>query len=252
MIEGLQKRLEMVEHPPETLAFEAYTMLTFDLSRQNPDGTHPPMSFSRMNSTSQSNVAIGPFDVSVETLENNSEHQAEKSTQGSEHRWFPDEHRVAALFSSYSKPNYCLSMNQIDTSEARPSITCQRLNAIVPTGFPNVSARSGPRLQPVYPPIRTGSTSSISEHSSTSAYDSSGTSTHLQATPLTTPSILHSTGAADMLGEQPNIYEGPTQKMDAAGTLVADLDNFAKSPSLEGGFFPLDTCDPRDLIKKPR
>lgn len=253
VIEDLQRRLETAEDAAETLALEAYRMLTFNLSQQRSDGQPPPMCLSGPQFVGHSEMATGAFTVSAERLEGNNERQIEEVAQGSEHPWLSDEHYVATPRTSCSNPDYWLPMNQSNASEAPTSMEHQRVGTTSPRDFPIVSTSSARRPQPPHFPTQTtSSASSITELSSTSTYDSSGTSTHWQAPSSPMPSTLQSTGAAGILGEYPKICQGHTHDEEAAGTLTSDLDGHAQSSSLERDAFRLDTCDPRDLIKRSR
>ncbi|CAF9932093.1 MAG: hypothetical protein ALECFALPRED_005210 [Alectoria fallacina] len=252
MIEDLQRRLEVGEDPAEILAFEAYGMLTFNLNRQNFDEQHSPMIVSGPKFIGQSAVAMDPFAIPAASLETNGEPQVEEPAGGSEHPWFSDEYYIPAPNTNYSRPSYGLPMNQGDAPEAQTSSDNQTIYPIVPRGFPAGSASSATQSQPVYFSVQTGSASDITERSSTSTYGSSNTSTQWQAAPSTTPSSLHPAEAADMHGEQRKIHPGPVHNIEAVGTQTSDLDDLARSSSLEGDSFLLNTCDPRDLIKKPR
>ena len=250
MIEGLQRRLEMAEATAETLAFEAYAMLSFNLSRQNSLGQQSLMSPLGLDFVGQSEVATNPFAVSVEDPENNSEHEVEKISQASGYTWYPAEHCVASPVTRFSKLNYHVPMDRSHTSQAQHSMTCQSPDLVAPRDFSNVSASSEAHLQPQYSPSQNRSTSNISEESSTSAYDSSGMNTKSQATPSTSSSILHSTENAELREGRPDTYEGPLHYMDAARLPLTDLEHPVQSPSLDRAFSPLETCDPRDLIKR--
>ena len=250
MIEGLQRRLEMAEATAETLAFEAYMMLSFNLSRQNSNGLQSLMSPLGLDFFGQSEVETSHSGVPVEDLENNSAHQTEETSQVSGYTWWPEEHCVAYPGSCCPKLNYHVPMDRSDTLEAQYSMTCQSPDLVAPTDFFNFSASSGPQSQAVYSPSEARSTSNASEESSISAYDSCGINSQLQATPTIPSSILHSTKTADMLEGQPNTYEGPIHNMATAGLSPTDLKHPGQSPGLDRAFTHFETCDPRDLVKR--
>lgn len=252
MIEDLQRRLEMAEDAAETLAFAAYRMLAFNLSRQNSNGQYTQMILSGLNFIGQGEGSMGFFADPAESLEMNSKHQIVEVAQGSEHPWSLDGNHIAAPSTSCLRPTYGLALDRSDAPEAQISMEFQGAYPLAPGGFPTVSASSATRSQPVCSQIQIQSASSLTEFTSSSGYDSSGTSTHWKAAPSITPSPLQSAGAAGMLGEQSRTYHGPTRNTKTAGTLPSDLDDRAQSSSWEGGLFFFDTCDPRDLIKNSR
>ena len=252
MIEDLQRRLEMGEDAAEILAFEAYAMLTFNLSRQNFDGQHPPTIMSGPKFVGQSRATMDPLAVSAASLEKNGELQVKGLVGGLEYPLISDEYHVAAPNSSHSRPNYGSPTNQSDTSKAQPSMEGQGTYPIARRTSKAGSASSATQSQPVNFPVQTGSASDITERSSTSTYDSSNTSTQWQPALSTTPSSLHSAEAADMHTERRKIHPAPVHSIEIAGTQTSDLDDRAQSSSLDAGPFPFDTCDPRDLIKKSR
>ncbi len=225
VIEDLQRRLEIAEDAAETLAFDAYRMLAFNLSRQNSDGQHSPTSLSGLNSIGQSEVAIAPFAITAENLEDNSEHQIKELAQSPEYPWFLDEHDAAAPDTSCSWPKFGLPMNPNGTSDAQPSKHYRKIHPLATRDLSTVSASST---------SRSGSASGSTDLSSISAYDSPGT---------TTPSTLHSTGAIDTFREQPKIHQGPIHKEDTDGTPTSHFDDLPHSFSLERDSFPLNTHD---------
>lgn len=252
MVEDLQRRLEIAEDTAETLAFGAYVMLTFNLSRQHVDGQQLPRSLSGLNSLGQSELEAASFVALAGPLKNCNENLIEELPQGSENALFQDGYHVAAPNTRCSISNYRSQISQSDTSEARTSMDYQIVYSIAPSNFPTVGASNALLSQPIYSPAHTTSTSSIPELSSVSTYDSSDTNTRRQSTPSTTTGTLHSTGAANMFGGQPELYHGHTQKEETAASAPCNLGNFARSSALRGGPFLFDTCDPRDLIKKSR
>ena len=249
-IEDLQRRLEMAEDPAETLAFDAYWMLTSNLSRQNPDGQHPAMNLSGLNLVGQSELAMGSFAVSADTLESDIEHQKAEFAQGSRSLKFPYEYPFAAPTATYSRPESGLPVRQRDTPETRIGMEQRTAYHVAPRESSIISASCAPQSQSDLFPVQIGSASIITGLNPTLAHDSSGTSTYWQAAPSTTPSNLHSTEAADMLREQLIIRQGPNHSMKVAGTLTSDPRDFAQLSSLEWDPFTCDTCDPRDLIMK--
>ena len=251
MIENLQRRLEMAEDAAETLAFEAYQMLAFNLDRQKSDGQHPPMSLSDPKFAGQRDEAIDAFDVSAESLKKDSEHQVEDISHGSEPPWFSDEYHVAVPSTSFSVPSFGFPSNQSDTSMTQCTRGFQRLYPMAQRGLLAVSPSDTARAHPVYFSAQTGSASNITELNSASAYNSSDTGNLRQVTSLTTPCTLYHTESPDLLGEQPKIHQGLTPDTETAG-MVADLGDLAQLSHLEGDAFPLETCDPRDLIKNSR
>lgn len=250
IIEDLQRRLEMAEEAAETLALEAYEMLTLNLSRQKSNGQPPPISLPDLKIVGQSEETMRSFAVSAECLERNSEHQIEEICQGSEPPWFPDEYRVAGPNTSCSVLDYGFPTNQIDTSEANSTVGSQGVYSMTQKGLPAVSPSGAARSPIVHYLSQTGSASSITKVGSTSAYDSTGTSTHWQAAQSATPSTLQCPGVTNMLRDQPKSYQGPTHDIETAGMLMSDLDDLAQSSSLGGDSFPLGTCDPRVLTMK--
>ena len=242
MIEHLQRRLEIAEDAPETLAYDAYQMLAFNLSRHNSDGQHPPTSLSGLNSIGQSEVAIAPFAILPENLENNSEHQIGEFAQIPEHPWYFDEHDAAAPDTNCSWTEFGRPMNLLGISDAQPSMHYRKLHPVVSRDLPTVSASST---------SRSGSASGFTDLSSISAYDSPGT---------TTSSTLHSVGAIDTSREQHKTHPGPTHRVDTDRTPTAHFDDLAHSFSLETDSFPLDTHDhghmheaaPSDKLKQYR
>ena len=246
IIEGLQRRLEMAEATAEALAFEAYTMLSFNLSRQHSNGQQSLMSPLGLDFVGQSEVETSPSGISVQDLEKGGEHQTDQFCQVSEYTWCPEEHCPASPVTHFTKLNYYGPMERSDTLGAQRSMTCQSPESVLPRDFSSFSASSGPQYQAVYPPSQTRSTSS--EESSTSAYDSPSMNPQSQATRSTSSNILDSTESADMLERQPNTYEGPIQNMAPAGLPLTDPKHPLHSPRLDRPFSPLDTCDPRDLI----
>ena len=252
MIEDLQRRLEVGEDAADILAFEAYAMLTFNLSRQNFDGQHPPTIISGPKFVGQSGASMDPLAVSAANLEKNGELQVKGLVGGLECPLVSDEYQVAAPNTSNSRPNYGSPTNQSDTSEAQPTMEGQGTYPIAPRISPAGSASNTAQLQPVYFPIQTGPASTTTERSSTSTNDSSKTSTQWQAAPSTTPSSLHSAEAADMHIELTKVHQGPTHNGDTAEMPTSSLSDLAWSSRPEGDSLPLDTCDPKDLIKKSK
>lgn len=248
MIEGLQRRLEMAEDTPETLALEAYQMLTFNSNRQNSYEQRPSMRFSNLE---LAEAAMGPFSVSAESLEKDREHQIEEHGQGSEHPWFSDEYHVAPALTSCSWPNYGLPMNQSGTSEIPSSLEYQTVHPIVSRSFQYSGASNDARSQPVLSLTETRSRSSVTERSSTSAYDSSDTETQWQAGPSTAPSTLHSMEGADVFREQPKICEEPAHSVKTAEINGFDPNDLAQSRSLEWDPLPLDAHDRGQIQKRP-
>lgn len=248
MIEGLQRRLEMAEDTPETLALEAYQMLTFNSNRQNSYEQRPSMRFSNLE---LAEAAMGPFSVSAESLEKDREHQIEEHGQGSEHPWFSDEYHVAPALTSCSWPNYGLPMNQSGTSEIPSSLEYQTVRPIVSRSFQYSGASNDARSQPVLSLTETRSRSSVTERSSTSAYDSSDTETQWQAGPSTAPSTLHSMEGADVFREQPKICEEPAHSVKTAEINGFDPNDLAQSRSLEWDPLPLDTHDHGQIQRRP-
>ena len=250
MIERLQRRLEMAEATAEALAFEAYTMLSFNLSRQNSHGQQSLMSPLSLDFVGQSEAEPIPRGVSVQDLENNSEHQTEEVSLVSGYTWCPEGHCSASLVTHFTKVNYHGPMDRSDTLEPQHSMTCQSPDHVAPTGLLYSSARSGPQYQALHPPSQNRSTSTVSEESSTSTYGDSGMNTQSQATSSTSSSILQRTETADMLGGQPNTHGGPIHNIPAAELLPSNLEHSFQSPSLDTALTLLDTCNPRDLIKR--
>ena len=244
MVEDLQRRLEMAEDAAETLAFDAYMKLTFNVSRRNVDGQELRRTLSGLNFLGQSEVKAASCAASADRLGEYSRHIIEELQQGSGNPAYPDGYQVAAHSTGCSISSYGSPTSQSDTSQI--STDYQSSPSIAPSSFPTVSASSALLSQPIYSPVHMGSASSISELDSTSSYDSSGTDTRYQSTPSTTTGTLHS---ADTLGEQPEIYHGHAQNEETAATLTCSFDDFPQSSSLRGEPFRLDTCDPRDLIK---
>ena len=249
VVEGLQRRLEMAEATAEALAFEAYTKLSFNLSRQDSNGQQSLMSPLSLDSISQSEVEPSPCSVSGQVLENKSEHPTEEIGQASGYTWYPEEHCSASPVTHFPKVNYHGPMHKSDALGAQHNMTFQSPESVVSRDFVSFSASSGPQYEAVHPPSQTRSTSTVSEESSASAYNSSGMDSQSQATPSTLSNILHSTENADMLGGQPNTCEGPIRYVDAAGFPLTDGEHRTQPPSLDRAFDPLETCDPRDLIK---
>ncbi len=225
MIEDLQRRLEIAEDAPESLAFDAYRMLAFNLSRQNSHGPHSPTSLSGLNSIGQSEVAITPFAITAEKLENNNEHQVGELSQSPEYPGFLDEHdsAVPETRCSLSKPG--LPMNPNGTSNAQPSMHHRKIHPVATRDLPTVSANST---------SRSGSASGFTDLSSIPAYDSPGT---------TTPNTLHSTVAIETSREQPKIHQAPTHKVETDGTPTSHFDDLAHSFSLKNDHFPLNAHD---------
>lgn len=252
MVEDLQRRLEMAEDAAETLAFDAYKMLTFNSSRQHVDGQQLPRSLLGLNCLGQSEVEAPSFAASADLPEKHGGKIIEELPQGLENALFPDEHDVAAPSTSYSISSHGSPITQSDTSEAQPSIDYQNFHSSAPANFPTVSTSNVLLSQPIYPPAHTTSTSSISELSSTSKDDNSGTNTRCRCTPSTTTGTSHSTAAAYMLREQPEIYHGHAQEEETAATATCNIADLSRSSGSRGGPLLFDTCDPRDLIKKPR
>ena len=250
VVEELQRRLEMAEDAAEILALEAYGMLTFNLNRQMPYGQQALMSLSGMEFTAQSEVAMGPFVASTESLGVSSEHRIEGLAKGSERPCYSNGYHVATPLTSYSRPTYGLPMNQSDTSEALIRMKHQNVYPMTPTSFPAVSASTTPRSEPLLFSNQTRSASTYTELSSTSGYESSVTSPHWQAAPSTIPSTLHSRDGAENSRQHPKTHEKPTPKIGAAEMMDFDLNDIAESHSLEGGSVPIDTCNPKDLIKR--
>ena len=250
MIEDLQRRLEMAEETAEALALEAYTMLSFNLSRQSSNGQQSLTSPPGLDFVSQGKFEPSPCGVSVQDLENNSEHQIEKISQVSGYTWCQEGRCDASTVTLFPKLNCHVSMDRSDTLEAQHSMTCQSPDLVVPTDFSYFSASSGPQPLAVYPPSQTRSTSTVSEATSTSACDSPSMNPQSQATPSTPSNILHATEGADLLEGQPNTYERPFHNMVAAELLPSTLEHLGQSNSLDRAFSPIETCDPRDLIKK--
>ena len=248
-VKNLQRRLEIAEDPAETLAFEANALLTFNLSRQKVDGQELPRSLSGLNFLGQNEVEAAFLTASADLLEECSEDLGEKLPRGSENPIFSDGYLVAAPGCSTS--GYGPPISQSDTSEAQTSMDYQNVHSLVPSDFSTVSTSSTLLSQSVYAPTYAASAISISEFGSTSTYDSSGTDTQCQSTPSTTIGTLHSTGGPDMLGMELEICHD-ARKEETATTLTSNLDDFTRSSDLRGDFFRLDTCDPRDLIKKWR
>ena len=253
MVEDLQRRLEIAEDAAETLAFDAYKMLTFNLSRQHVDGQQFPRSLSGLKSLGRTEAEAASFVAPADPLINCNENLTEELPQGLENPLFPDGYHVAdpntrCYISSYASP-----ISQSDTSEAQTSMDYKsRVHPMAPSCFPTVSASSVLLSQPLYSPAHTTSTSSISDLTSTSTYDTSSINTRCQSTPSTTTGTSQSTAAADILGGPPRIYHRYAQNEETAATKTCNLDDFARSSGLRrrGGPFLFDTCDPRDLIKK--
>ena len=252
MIEGLQRRLEMAEATAETLALEAYMMLSFNLSRPNSDEQQSLMSPLGLDLISQSEVEPSPYIVSVQDLGNDSAHQTEETSQVPGYTWLPEEYCVAYPVSRCLKLNSHVPTDRSDTLEAQHSMIYQSPDLVTPRDFSKFVASSGPQSQAEHYPSQTRSTSNASEESSTSAYDSSGMKVQLQATPAIPSSILHSTELADMLEGQPNTYEGPIHNMATAGLSLTNLKYLGQSPGLDNTFTLFETCDPRDLVKRSR
>ena len=250
MIEDLQRRLEMAEETAEALAFEAYTKLSFNLSRQNSNEQQSLISPLGSDFVGQGEAKPSPCGVSVQDLENNSEYQTEQIGQVSGFTWCPEKYCVPSPVTHFPKLDCHGPMDRSDTLGAQHSMNCQGPDLVAPTDFSDFSASSRPQPQPLYFSSQTRSTSTVSEESSTSASDNFCISSQSQATPSTSSNILHSTESADMLGGQPNTCEGPIRYVDAAGFPLPDLKHPTQSPVLERAFSPLETCDPRDLIKK--
>ena len=249
VVEGLQRRLEMAEATAEALAFEAYRMLSFNLSRQDSKGQQSLMSPLGSDSISHSEIEPSPCSISIQDLENNSEHRTEEISHASGHTWYPEEHCFASPATHFPKVNYHGPMNRSDALGAQYSMTCQSPEFVVSRDFLYFSASSGPQYEAVHPPSQTRSTSTISEESPTSASDSSAIYPKSQTTASTSSNILHSTENADMLRGQPNTCEEPIRYVDAAGFPLTYHEHTGQSSSLDGAFIPLDTCDPRDLVK---
>ena len=243
MIEDLQRRLEMAEATAEALAFEAYSMLSFNLSRQNSNGQQSLMSPLGLDFISQREAELGTCGVSVQDLENNSEHQTKEISQVSGYTWYPEENCVTSTATLSPKVNCHLPVDRSHVLEVQHSQTRQSPESVASRDFVHFSANSGPQYQAVCPPSQTGSTSNVSEESSTSAYDSPCMNPQSQAPPTTSINILHVTGTADMLAR-------PFHNMATAGLPPTDLKHPDQSPSLDKPFFSLETCNPRDLIKK--
>ena len=252
MVEDLQRRLEIAEDAAETLAFDAYVLLTFNLGRQHVDGQQLPRSLSGLSSIGQSEVEAASWGASANLLEKYGEKVDKELPQSLENALFPDEHDVAAPSTGYSISSYGSPTSQSDTSQTQISTDYQNVHSAAPSNFPTVSARSALLSQSIYSPAHTTSTSSISEVGSTSTYDSSDTSTPCQSTPSITSGTLRSTAAAYIFEEQPEVYHGRAQTETTATTQTCDLDDFARSSGFRGGPFLFDTCDPRDLIKTSR
>ena len=250
MIEGLQRRLEMADGTAEALAFEAYTMLSFNLSRQNSNRQQSLISPLGLDLVGQCEVGPSPCGVSVQDLDKDSEHQIEEISQVSGYTWYPEEHCPASPVSCFPKLNYHGPMDRGDTLEAQHSMTCQSPEPVASRDYVNFSASTGRQPHAIYPPSQTRSTSNISEESSTSAYDSPSIHSQSKATSSTLSNILHAAESANRLEGQPSTWKGPIHNMVDAGLLPSILKNPTQSPSLAKAFTPLDTCDPRDLIKK--
>ena len=251
MVEDLQRRLEIAEDASETLASDAYALLTFNLSRQYVDGQQLPRSLSGLSSIDQSELEAASFVGSGDFTESCKENLTEALPQNSENPLFQDGYHVASPSTGYSISSYGSSISRSDTSKAQTSVDYQNVYSIAPNGFPTVSASNTLLSQSIHSPSHTTSTSNISEVGSTSTYDSSGTHTRCQSAPSTTTGILRSPRAADMLGEQPETYQSHSQTEKTAATAICNLGDSARSSGLRVrvGPFLFDTCDPRDLIK---
>ena len=250
MIEGLQRRLEMAEVTAEALAFEAYTTLSFNLSRQISNGQQSLMTPLGLDFVGHGEAKPSPCCVSVQDLGNSIEHQTEEISQVSGSTWYPGEHCSASPVTRFPKLNYHGPMDRSDTLELQHSMTCQSPGSVAPKDFLNFIASSGHQYQAVYPPSQSTTITNVSEETSTSAYDSPGMHAQPQATTSTSINILHATEITEMLGGQPNICKGSIHYTNAAGLPLTDLKHPTQSPSLNKAFSPLETCDPRDLIKK--
>ncbi len=240
MTKDSQRRLQIAEDAAKSLVLEAYRMLHPNLSY----GSRASTSLSSVGFSSQSVLATNPFDILIESLETtNSDHRNEDLTRGSEHPWSSDHHHAAAPSSSYSMADAELSMNQNDVSEEDLIKNNGWSHHTVSRDSSAVSASSTAPLQPTYFPTQMGFGSDFTESSSRSAYETSGVIPHWQAVSSTTPSSLHSTGAANMPREQLGVSEGPTLELETGGTPILDLDYPNNSPSLESVSLPLRTCD---------
>lgn len=250
MVEDLQRRLEVAEEPAEVLAMEAYGMLTFNLSRQDCGVQHRPMSISGLAFVDQGEVAIDSFAVPAGSSEKDIEHQFEELTPGSDQPWALEDCHVTAHSTSCSTSAFESPTSQSGTSEAQSDIGYQSAQPVAPRGIPTVSASSALWSQPVDLPAQSGSASSTHDLNPTTTYSSPIASTHWKTAPSATHS--HSTGAAYNFREQPSIYQAPTHNTEVTGMPSPKLDGLVQSSGLERCSFPLDTCDPRDLIKTSR
>lgn len=250
-VKNLQRRLEIAEDPAENLAPAAYAMLAFSLSQQNVNGHEIPISLPGSKFLGQSEVEAAFLAASADLLENCSENLIEEPPQNSEIPLFPDGYAVATPSTGCSIPGYGSPISQSDASEANSSMDHQNVHSATPSGLPTISPSDVLLSQPIHSPTHTAPVSSTSEFDFTFSHDSSGTHSLWQSTPSITTGTVHSTRAADMLGTEPDIYHDAWEE-ETAATLTCNLDDFARSSDLRGGLFLLDTCDPRDLIKKTR
>ena len=235
-VEDLQRRLELAEDTAETLAFEAYQMLSCNLSRRSSHGYHASTSLPGTDGHSKAAMAI--LAASAESLEDSNNLSMEDLDRGSERPWSSGYYHIAAPLTSCPVPLYDWPTCNKDVSDIT-TIEKHRIYPMVPRPFPAVSASGAARLPSAYLPPQTGSGSSITVSSSTSAYGSSDTTPNWQAVPSTTLSSMHSTGAAEELKEKLRSYEGSALECETVGTPTFDLGDLAESPSWEGFSLPL-------------
>lgn len=199
MADDLQRKLEIAEDAAKILVREAYKMLS--MNRRKPDGhgasSRPPA----VNLVGRSSLAVGTSAALAQSLRNNNDHQTEDLARGLDYYLSSNSYRIVAPFTSYSMPGYGLSMKRSDASEAITIKESQRNYHTAPKDYPVIGPSSADWSRSSYSPFQAGSGPDITEPSSTSAYDSTGTTPYWQPISSTTSSSLQSTGAVDMLGE---------------------------------------------------
>ena len=242
-VEDLQRRLEMAEDTADTLASEAYQMLTCSLSRRDSYGYYASTSLPGTDIVGQSKAATGVLDASTEGMGIKIDHQMEDLDRGSERPWSSECYHVEAPSTSCSMPLYDWPTNPKSMSEVATIIENQKGYDMVPRHCSPVQASSGAHLSCPYFPSQTASESRITESSPTSAYNSSTMTPNWQVIPSRTLSSLHSIGAAEELREKLRIYEGSALECETVGTPNFDLGDLAELPSPEAVSLPLHSHD---------
>lgn len=255
-VEDLQRRLEIAEDTADTLASEAYQMLTCSLSQRDSYGDYASTGLPGTDVVGQSKAAIGALDASAVGMGIKIDHQMEDIDRGSEHPWSSGCYHVEAPSTSFSIPLYDWPTNPKDMSEVATIIEHQKRYDMVPRPFSPVRSSSRARSSSPHFASQTVSESRITGSSPTSAYNSSTTTPNWPVIPSSTLSSLHSTGACEELREKLRIYEGSSLEYETLGTLNFDLADLAELPGPEGVSFPLDShdigqiqqCSPREQL----